>query len=372
MRSLKMIHRVAGLVLTAVLPLLATPAAAKNYKQENLVSDLSTVGATVVDANLLNPWGIVNPPGGPLWVSDNNAGVATLYNGVGTPFPLPPSAPLIVTIPTPLKGTPPAAPTGIVWGPRGFVVSSGGKSGAAAFIFATEDGTISGWNPTVDATHAILAVDNSVLDDPSKNAVYKGLALGTRSTLSNKLGLYLYATNFHDGVVEEYDSTFTFVTSFTDKTLPSGFAPFGIRNINGNLYVTFALQNTAKHDDVAGKGHGFVDVFDTDGKMLRRFASKGKLNSPWGLALAPADFGKFSNKLLIGNFGDGRINAYDLATGNFAGTLDDQQGKPLSNDGLWALDFGDTVLAANPNELFFTAGINNEKDGLFGKIVAVP
>ena len=359
-----------GLVLTAVLPLLATPAAAKDYKQENLVSDLSTVGATVVDANLLNPWGIVNPPGGPLWVSDNNAGVSTLYNGVGTPFPI--GSPLIVTIPTPLKGTPPSAPTGIVWGPRGFVVKKGLLSGPAAFIFDTEDGTISGWNPTVDLTHAILAVDNSVLDHPAKNAVYKGLALGTRSTLSNNLGLYLYATNFHDGVVEEYDSAFTFIKSFTDTTLPSGFAPFGIRNINGNLYVTFALQNTAKHDDVPGKGNGFVDVFDTDGNMLRRFASKGKLNSPWGLALAPADFGKFSNKLLIGNTGDGTINAYGLASGNFAGTLDDQQGKPISNDRLWALDFGDAVVAASPNELFFTAGINGEKDGLFGKIVAVP
>jgi uncharacterized protein (TIGR03118 family) len=357
-----------GLVLTVVLPLLATPAAAKNYQQVNLVSD--TVGAAVVDANLLNPWGIVNPPGGPLWVSDNNAGVATLYNGVGTPFPV--GTPLIVTIPTPLKGAPPATPTGIVWGPRGFVVNNGVKSGAAAFIFDTEDGTISGWSPTVDPTHAILAVDNSVLDDPSKSAVYKGLALGTRSTLSNNLGLYLYATNFHDGFVEEYDSTFTLVTTFTDKNLPSGFAPFGIRNINGNLYVTFALQDKAKHDDMPGKGNGFVDVFDTDGNMIQRFASKGKLNSPWGLALAPADFGKFSNDLLIGNTGDGTIHAYDLASGHFAGTLDDQHGKPISNDRLWSLDFGDTVVAASPSDLFFTAGINNEKDGLFGKIVAVP
>jgi len=349
-----------GLVLTAVLPLLASPAAAKNYMQENLVSDLSTVGATVVDPNLHNPWGVVNPPGGPLCVADNNAGVSTLYNGVGTPVAL------VVTIPTP--GTPPATPTGIVWGPRGFLVNNGVKPAAAAtFIFDTEDGTISGWNPTVDATNAVLAVDNS-----AKSAVYKGLALGTRSTLSNALGLYLYATNFHDGVVEEYDSTFTFITSFTDKTVPAGFAPFGIRNINGNLYVTFALQNSAKHDDVPGKGKGFVDVFDTDGNMLRRFASKGKLNSPWGLALAPANFGKFSNKLLIGNTGDGTINAYDLASGHFAGTLDDQKGKPISNDRLWALDFGDTVVAASPSELFFTAGINNETDGLFGKIVAVP
>jgi uncharacterized protein (TIGR03118 family) len=172
--------------------------------------------------------------------------------------------------------------------------------------------------------------------------------------------------------VEEYDSTFTFVKSFTDTTLPDGYATFGIKNINGNLYVTFALQNTMKHDDVPGKGHGFVDVFDTDGKMIQRFASKGKLNSPWGLALAPADFGKFSNELLIGNTGDGKIHAYDLATGHFEGTLKNQNDKPITNDRLWALDFGDSVVAGSPDDLFFTSGYNNETDGLFGKIVAVP
>ena len=369
MRNLKMIHRLAGLVLTAVLPLLATSAAAKNYQQQNLVSDLSTEGATQpVDPDLLNPWGIVNPPGGPLWVADNNSGFSTLYNGAGV------KVALTVMIPPPMGGMPPAAPTGVVWnGTSKFIISNMTVSGAANFIFDTEDGTISAWNSTVDPIVAGASTATLVVDNSSKSAVYKGLALGSRSTLaSNGSGEYLYATNFREGVVEEYDSTFTFVNSFTDTTLPAGFAPFGIRNINGNLWVTFARQNAAKHDDAPGKGNGYVDVFDTDGNLLRRFVSKGKLNSPWGMALAPANFGKFSNELLIGNTADGTINAYDLATGHFVGTLDGQKGKPITNDRLWSLDFGDTVTAASPSDLFFTAGLNNETDGLFGKIVAVP
>ena len=341
-------------VLAGVLPLFAAPVAAQ-YEQVNLVSDIPGRAANT-DPQLLNPWGVVNPPGGPLWVSDNNAGVSTLYQGNGT------KQSLVVIIPPPAGSTGSATPTGVVWNTRGFVVSKGANSGVAAFIFDTEDGTISGWNPTVDPTHAILKVDNS-----AKGAVYKGLALG-----SNSSGTFLYATNFHDGVVEMYDSTFAFVKSFTDPTLPPGYAPFGVRNIDGNLYVTFALQNAAKHDDVAGKEHGFVDIFDTNGNKIKRFASRGPLNSPWGLALAPADFGKLSNHLLIGNFGDGKIHAFDLKDGEFTDALEGSDGKPLVNDGLWALWFGDGVALGNPNELFFTAGINDEADGLFGKILAVP
>src|SRR2546421_4495988 len=293
----RIIRSLFGVVLTAVLPLLATPAAGQ-YTQVNLVSDLPG-RSTTTDPQLLNPWGVVNPPGGPLWVSDNATGVWPFYRGNGTKLSL------VVIIPPPAGGTGPAAPTGVVWNTRGFVVSKGTTSGVAAFIFATEDGTISGWNPTVDPTHAILKVDNS-----TKAAGYKGLALG-----SNSSGTFLYATNFHDGGVDMYDSTFAFVKSFTDPTLPLGYAPFGIRNIDGNLYVTFALQNAAKHDDVAGKGHGFVDIFDTNGNKIKRFASRGSLNSPWGLALGPADFGKLSNHLLIGNFGDGMIHSFYLKDG---------------------------------------------------------
>jgi len=358
------IWRVIGAtVLLAALPLLATPAAAQ-YEQVNLVSDIPGLAAMtdppcpgLPTPCLLNPWGVVNPPGGPLWVSDNNAGVSTLYQGNGT------RVPLVVTIPPPMGATGPAAPTGVVWnGTRGFVVTKGNASGAAVFIFDTEDGTISGWNPAVDGTHAILAVDHS-----PKGAVYKGLALG-----SNSAGVFLFAANFHDAVVEMYDSTFHLIKTFTDPTVPPGYAPFGIRNIDGNLYVTFALQNAAKHDDVAGAGHGFVDIFDTNGTRIKRLVSRGPLNSPWGLALAPADFGRFSNHLLIGNFGDGKINAFDLGDGEFKDALEDSDGKPLVNNGLWSLWFGDGLALGNPNELFFTAGINDEADGLLGKILAIP
>ena len=366
MRKRSVRRSVFGVVFASGATLLASPAAAQ-YEQVNLVSDVPGLAAhTEVDCPgaptptpmpcLRNPWGVVNAPGGPLWVSDNDTGVSTLYQGDGT------RQALIVTIPTPPGVTPPAAPTGIVWNAtRGFVVRKGTASGAAVFIFDTEDGTISGWNPAVDPTHAILAVDHS-----TRSAVYKGLALG-----STRAGVFLYATNFHDGVVEMYDASFTLVKSFTDPTLPPGYAPFGIRNIDGNLYVTFALQNAARHDDVAGRGHGFVDVFDTNGARIRRFASRGPLYSPWGIALAPADFGRSSQQILIGNFGDGKINAFSL-DGEFQGALEGRDGKALVNDGLWALWFGDGVALGSPNELFFTAGINGEADGMFGKIVALP
>jgi uncharacterized protein (TIGR03118 family) len=248
-----------------------------------------------------------------------------------------------------------------------FVVSKAGKSGPALFIFATEDGTISGWNPFVDSTHAILAVDRSQV---GLGAVYKGLASGSH----NNQG-FIYATNFRFGTVEMFDAQFHLVTSFTDATLASTcplpgqcFAPFGIRNINGNLFVTYALQKPGKHDDQEGPGNGFVDIFNTAGNLLSRFASQGTLNSPWGLALAPANFGPFSNHLLVGNFGDGRINAFALPTGSFSGQLADERGSPIKISGLWGLTFGNGSLAGDTNKLFFTAGINEESDGLFGRI----
>jgi uncharacterized protein (TIGR03118 family) len=201
-------------------------------------------------------------------------------------------------------------------------------------------------------------------------AVYKGLAIASLAS-----GTFIYATNFRFGTVEMFDSTFHLVRSFTDSKLANTcplpnqcYAPFGIQNINGNLYVTFALQDAARHDDVSGPAHGFVDVFDTDGNLIRRLVSHGRLNSPWGLALAPADFGPFSNDLLVGNFGDGRINVIDPNNGAFLGQLRDQAGNPITIDDLWALVFGNGANAGGTNELFFTAGINDEADGLFGKI----
>jgi uncharacterized protein (TIGR03118 family) len=230
-----------------------------------------------------------------------------------------------------------------------------------------EDGTISGWNPSVDATHAILAVDRStVRQGKFLGAVYKGLAL---------VGNSLFGTDFRFGAVEEFDANFNLVASFTDPALASDcpirgqcFAPFGIQNIGGDLFVTFALQNAAHHDDVAGPGNGFVDVFDTTGKMIKRFASNGSLNSPWGLALAPANFGQFSNDVLVGNFGDGRINAFDPVTGAFLDQLRDGNGNVIAINGLWGLAFGNGGVAGPTNTLFFAAGFNDEADGLFGTI----
>ncbi len=332
------------------------------YQQTNLVSDLPGV-AKVTDPHLINSWGILHNSTSPFWIADNGTGVSTLYNGAGTPIAL------VVTIPPP-GGSPAgttAAPTGVVFnGTSGFVVSNGTTSGPARFIFSTEDGTISGWNPAVNPTNAILEVDNS---QASPSAVYKGLAMG-----SNATGTFLYATNFRAGTVDVFDSSFHQVSlagSFTDPSLLPGYAPFGIANIGGELYVTYALQNAEKHDDVAGPAHGFVNIYDTNGNLIRRLVTRGRLNSPWGLALAPSSFGRFSNDLLIGNFGDGRINAIDPATGDFLGQLRDTNNNPITINGLWGLDFGNGANAGPTTMLFFTSGLNDEADGLFGSIVSV-
>ncbi len=327
------------------------------YQQTNLVSDIAG-DAQFTDGNLVNPWGLVHGPTTPWWVADNGTGVSTLYNGDGV------KVPLTVTIPAP-TGSPAgttAAPTGVIFnGSGGFNVLENGTSFSSLFIFDTEDGTISGWNKNfTDLTHAVLAVDRS---NVGKGAVYKGLAIG-----SNASGTFIFATNFRFGTIEMFDSNFKLVRSFTDHRLPQSYAPFGIQNIGGNLYVTFAKRDATKHDDVAGPGHGFVDVFDTNGHLISRLVSRGSLNSPWGLALAPNDFGQFSNDLLVGNFGDGHINAFDPDTGAFRGQLSDQNGNPIVIDGLWSLQFGNGAAAGPTNTLFFTAGIDGEAHGLFGKI----
>jgi uncharacterized protein (TIGR03118 family) len=322
------------------------------YVQTNLVSNTSTIPAAIVDPNLINPWGIVATATSPFWVSDNNAGLATLYNGSGTPQSL------VVTIPGP-NGSPSgflAAPTGIVANTTtGFQVSAG-KS--AHFIFDTEDGTISAWN---SGTNAVLEVDNSTT---GPGAVYKGLAIDPTSET-------LYATNFRAATVEAYGPTFAPVTlpgSFTVPNLPAGYAPFGIQNIGGDLFVTYAVQDADKHDDTAGPGNGLVAEFDLSGNYIKTIASGGTLNSPWGLALAPSDFGPLSGDLLVGDFGDGRINAYNLGTDAFVGQLSDGSGTPLTIDGLWGLDFGNGASAGPADVLYFTSGPDGEANGLFGDI----
>jgi len=339
-----------------------TPSA---FVQTNLTSDLTDVGQPPADSSLVNPWGLAYNGNGPFWVSDNGTGVSTLYNAQGQ------NQGLTVTIPPP-GGSPGgtlAAPDGIVGNTNGSAfLLSGASNSSADFIFATEDGTISGWSFNVNQNNAILKVDNS---SGGTGAVYKGLTIGTDS--SNRL--LLYVTNFRAGTVDVFDDTFTATTvtgGFKDNNLPAGFAPFGIQNINGKIYVTYAKQNSPKHDDVPGPGLGVVDVFNTDGKLLERLASGGPLNAPWGLAAAPAGFGGFGGDILVGNFGDGHISVYNPANGHFLGQLQDASGHAIAIDGLWGLDFGNNGAAGPSTTLFFTAGLDGETHGLFGSLQAIP
>jgi uncharacterized protein (TIGR03118 family) len=351
------------------------------YAVAPVVSNLP--GAAVQDPVLQNAWGVAfSPAGSPFWINDNATGCSTLYTGNGTKVPLQVSIPLpgnVIPVGSchPVDPTNPpnpalAAPSGVIWNPSaGFLVP--GTKLPAVFIFATEDGTISAWagglNP---ADNAVLAVDNSASPTAAAGAVYKGLVFGL-----SKKGGFLYATNFRAGKIDVFgpsgtNGMYTPATTdggFVDPELPPGYAPFGLSNIDGDLFVTYALQNSVKHDDVGGPGHGFVDVFDTDGHLLRRFHSRGPLDSPWGIARASFAFGAFSGKILIGNFGNGRINVFDDA-GRFLDELEDAHGKPLVIDKLWTLTLGGGS-GSSPDTLYFTAGPNNETNGLFGTIAPI-
>jgi uncharacterized protein (TIGR03118 family) len=372
--------------------------------QTNLVSDLPGVAA-VQDPNLVNPWGITESSGSPFWVSDNNAGVSTLYNTTGVPQSL------VVSIPTP--GDPLGAsgtPTGTVFNldggaTGGFKVSGFTKTGiatsaAAVFLFATEDGTIVGWNPGVNpsgfdptkaGTYGIIAVDNSGnnFTEPNPNlqtgAVYKGLSMasGNGSPIASTdpaSTFLLYATNFRSGQVEVYDPNFHPATlpagAFSDPNLPQGYAPFNVQVLGSKVYVTYAKQNDARHDDVSGPGHGFVDVFNLDGTPglaggTERLISRGPLDSPWGLAIAPSTFGSLAGDLLVGNFGDGTINAFNPTTGASLGGLTDPDGEPIQIDGLWALRVGNGGNGGSTGAVYFTAGLFGETHGLFGSLSPV-
>ena len=322
-----------------------------SYTQTNLSSD--TAGTAAFSSpDLINPWGIAFIPGNPFWIADNNSGKTTLYDKTGNLLGA-------FTVPPPHGSTNPATPTGIVANTQGGFTVAGISS---QFIFGTEDGTISGWYSTIPT--AILAVDNS-----TKGAVYKGLAM-----VSNGGTHTLLAANFNSGAVEAYDTSFNPVTlagAFTDPMLPAGFAPFGIHVIGTNqVLVTYAQQDTAKHDPVHAAGAGYVSLFDTQGNFVRRVASQGNLNAPWGATIAPATFGMFQGALLIGNFGDGTINAFDLNSGNLLGQLEDSHGNVITNASLWELLFDPSGQTGNPNTLYFTAGLNNEQHGLFAAITA--
>ncbi len=340
-------------VAAGLFALQALPARAQQFKVTNLVSD-GSVPAVTVDLSLINPWGMSYAPTGPFWVSDNNAGVSTLYDGSGSKIGL------TVNIPPPAGGSGSGTPTGQVFNAssHAFQVTKGANTAAAVFLFATEDGTIAGWSPTVDGVNAILAVDNS-----SEGAVYKGLAIAHTDHAN-----FLYAANFRAGDVEMYNARFQLVKAFTDPTVPAGYAPFNVQNLGGTLYVTFALQDAAKHDDVSGPGHGYIDAFSLDGTFKRRVASAGRLNSPWGLDIAPAGFGSFAGDLLVGNFGNGIISAFDPATGAFKGKLLGADGQPIVLGDLWGLITGNGGSAGDVNTVYFTAGVRNEAHGLFGSL----
>jgi uncharacterized protein (TIGR03118 family) len=327
------------------------------YRQQNLVSD-GFVAAAHTDPNLVNGWGVAFNPYGFVWVAAADGHVSTLYDGAGNPQSL------VVQIPAPTEpGN--GSPTGIVYnGSEGFVVSQGGLSGPSRFLFATEEGVIAGWSPDVDLTHAIRMVDKS-----ASRAIYKGLALSADGDTQ-----LIYATDFYHARIDVFDGDFQPAMlppgAFHDPALPKGYAPFGIQAIGGDIYVTYAKQDASMTEEVIGRGLGYVDVYTPRGRLIRRVASRGALNAPWGIALAPAMFGRFSNALLIGNFGDGRINAYEPVFGFPMGSLRDRNLHPIRIDGLWGMQFGNGLYGQPVNTLFFAAGPDDEEHGLYGRIDA--
>jgi uncharacterized protein (TIGR03118 family) len=390
------LHRRAMSSLVAALACATGIALAAGFTETDLVAntipltDANGIVHTALhkDPNLLNPWGVGASSTSPFWVADNGAGVSTLYNTAGTPLAL------VVSIPAPDDtsglgngGT----PTGLVFNITtttatpvfkitGVDPSGNPKTAPAIFLFATEDGTILGWNPGVApsstgftgpngaSAHAIIAVNHA-----ASGAVYKGLAIDTVGGTP-----YLYATNFHAGTVEVFNGSFGAATTlppgaFTDSGLPKGYAPFNIVPVGSRMFVTYAVQDADAHDDVAGQGHGIVDTFTLDGQMIARFAQHGQLDSPWGVAVAPASFGVFAGDILIGNFGNGHINVFDPSSGEFLDKLRNSHGQTIVIDGLWTLRVGSgTANGGDSTKVYFTAGPNDESDGLFGNLAPSP
>jgi uncharacterized protein (TIGR03118 family) len=339
--------------MTPMTPAAVTPTIASAFATRSLVADNGS-GAEHADARLVNAWGIAFNPTGFVWVANNGSASSTLYDGNGVPQTL------VAAIPPGNAGT--SSPTGIVFNSgTSFQVIQNGVSGGSAFIFASENGTLSGWSPAVNRTNAIVAVDTG-----AGGAAYKGLAIASFSGAS-----YLYAADFRNGRIDVYDSNWNSVTlpgGFTDPSLPPGYAPFGIQAIGGRIYVAYAQRATGSTEEIKGAGRGIVDVFDAGGTLVRRLVTGGSLNAPWGLAMAPANFGGASNMLLVANFGDGKINAYNADTGAFAGTLARSGGAPIVIDGLWGIAFGNGVNNQPTNTLFYTAGPGDEAHGVYGRI----
>ena len=323
------------------------------YKQTVVVSDRGG-SAIRSDQNLKNGWGIAFNPQGFVWVSDAGSQKSTLYDGNGTPQSL------VVSIPAGVNG--PAGPTGIVFsGASNFPLTQNNLSGTSAFIFATLAGTIAAWSPTVIMNSAV-----TVYDDGSGGAEYTGLAMGNDNGASR-----IYAADFHNNKIDVFDSQFQKVSMsgrFVDPALPAGFAPFGIQAIGNDIFVAYAKQDSSARAAVHAAGQGLIDVYDGSGTLKKRLVTGGNLNAPWGIALAPANFGPFSNKLLIGNFGDGMIHAYDPQSGAEAGALMQKNGTPILIPGLWGIAFGNGLNAQPSNTLFFAAGPNQGLNGEYGRL----
>jgi uncharacterized protein (TIGR03118 family) len=338
-------HSVVTAALLALVAGLASRPAAAQYTMKGLVSNLAGQAAWT-DPNLVNAWGIANSPTGPFWISDNGTGLSSFYTGTGSPVGM-------ITVPG-APGNSLGSPTGIVYNSNSssFLVTQNGTSGSAIFLFATLDGTISGWSPGVNPTEAVIAVDNSDTD-----AIYTGLAIATNTTSS-----FIFAADSWNNEVDMYDGNFNLVKHITDSTIPSGFTPFGIQTIKNYVFVTFASPS--------GAAGGYVDIFNTSGNFVKRFASGSPLNQPWGVAWAPSNFGPESGTILIGNnTNSGTINAFDVKTGAFKGALTDVKGQTIHIGQLWAIAFGGgSSENGNTNQLFFTAGPNNGADGFFGVI----
>jgi uncharacterized protein (TIGR03118 family) len=334
---------------------MAQPVATTGLTDTALVSNSSAVVAAAhTDPNLQNAWGVASAPGGPFWIADNNSNKSTIYDGTGAL-----QSP-IVSIAAGTNG--PANPTGQVYnGTTDFVITTGMGAAPAQFIFAGEGGTITGWAQTVSGSTATIAYD-----DAAGMAVYKGLAL-----LNNGSANHLYATDLHNAKIDVFDTHFAKVTltgAFADPMIPAGFAPFGIHVLNNQLYVTYAKQDATAHDEITGAGLGYVNIFDANGNLVKRFASAGVLNAPWGIALAPTGFGMAGGDLLIGNFGDGVINRFNPASGMPLGSVSLASGKQLAIPGLWELVFGNGAANQPASALFYTAGPNNQVDGVLGRI----
>jgi uncharacterized protein (TIGR03118 family) len=335
----------------------AATAQTTGYVVTNLVSDRPGE-ALVTDENLVNAWGLTAGPTTFWWSANNGTDTSTLYDGAGSPQPL------VVGV----EG----APTGAVFnGGTGFVVADGTTSAPALFLFATEAGTIRGWSPTVGTATPPSTRTETVVDRSRRGTIYKGLAIATTPN-----GDQLYATDFHHARVDVFDDTFHRVRmpgAFKDPDIPRRFAPFGIQNIDGDIFVTYAKQDADAEDDVSGRHLGFVDRFDAAGTLLDRVATRGPLNAPWGLVVAPDAFGSFGGDLLVGNFGNGRINAFDLSAMDgaaFDGPLRNVEGAAIKIDGLWGIGFGNDGNAGPSDTLYFTAGPDDEAHGLFGMIEA--